>query len=163
MIWNLLCSDYLFVSAILLYHSNHSLESSASIPPNSIGLTWFDSLLTWLIPRLASVKAFTSAATFGFNPPAFSSGGGLKPFSNPSPNPGGRNGDGLLLLLFSGGGLLLPLPKAPNPPLNPDGELKSPLMVPKYRKCFPPVFTLLVTLFWRLLPPAVVPVVILIG
>src|SRR6266542_4571298 len=45
-IWNLLCSDYLFASAILLYRSKHSLVSSASVPPNSISLTWFDSLST---------------------------------------------------------------------------------------------------------------------
>src|SRR6266498_3994004 len=39
MIWNLLCSDYLFVLAILLYRSNHSLGSSASDLPNSVSLT----------------------------------------------------------------------------------------------------------------------------
>src|SRR6266540_373706 len=39
MIWNLLCSDHLFTSAILLYYSNHSLGSSASVSPNSVGLT----------------------------------------------------------------------------------------------------------------------------
>src|SRR6266540_2424000 len=39
MIWNLLCSDHLFALAILLYHSNHSLGSSASVPLNSVGLT----------------------------------------------------------------------------------------------------------------------------
>src|SRR6266545_3738861 len=46
MIWNLLCSDHLFASMILLYHSSHLLGSSASIPPNSVSLTWFDSLST---------------------------------------------------------------------------------------------------------------------
>src|SRR6266498_3202424 len=39
MIWNLLCSDHLLASAILLYHSNHSLGSSTSVPPNSVSLT----------------------------------------------------------------------------------------------------------------------------
>src|SRR6266498_3629136 len=38
-IWNLLCSDHLFALAILLYHSNYSLGSSASIPSNSVSLT----------------------------------------------------------------------------------------------------------------------------
>ena len=32
MIWNFLYSDHLFASAILLYHSNHSLGSFASVP-----------------------------------------------------------------------------------------------------------------------------------
>src|SRR6266540_5649428 len=43
-IWNLLSSDYLFASAILLYHSNHSLGFSASVSLNSVSLTWLDSL-----------------------------------------------------------------------------------------------------------------------
>src|SRR6266498_5337840 len=111
MIWNLLCSDHLLASAILLYRSNHSLGSSASVPPNSVGLTWFDSLSTWFIPKFAPVSAFTNAATFGSNPPAFPSGGRLKPPPNPPPNPGGGNGGsrggGLLLLLFPGDGLVL--------------------------------------------------------
>src|SRR6266498_313162 len=83
MIWNLLCSDHLLASAILLYHSSHSLGSSASVPPNSVGLTWFDSLSTWFTPRFAPVNAFTSAATFGSNSPAFPPGGGLKSPPNP--------------------------------------------------------------------------------
>src|SRR6266542_1306509 len=156
MIWNLLCSDHLLASAILLYRSNHSLGSSASVPPNSVGLTWFDSLSTWFTPRFAPVNAFTSAATFGSNPPAFPPGGGLKPPPNPPPNPGGGNGGnggGLLLLLFPGGGLLLLLPKAPNPPIG-----FAPI-VPKCGKCPPPVFTLLVALLCEPLPPAVAPVV----
>src|SRR6266540_6413420 len=111
MIWNLLCSDHLFASAILLYCSNHSLGSSASVSPNSVSLTWFDSLSIWFIPRFAPVSAFTNAAIFGSNILAFPPGGGLKPPPNPPPNPGGGNGDnsgggGLLLLLFLGGGLL---------------------------------------------------------
>src|SRR6266540_1180113 len=44
MIWNLLCSDYLFASTIRLYRSNHLLGSFASVPLNSISLTWLDSL-----------------------------------------------------------------------------------------------------------------------
>ncbi len=83
MIWNLLCSDHLLASAILLYHSNHSLGSSASVPPNSVGLTWFDSLSTWFTPKFAPANAFISAVTFGSNPPAFPPGGGLKPPPNP--------------------------------------------------------------------------------
>jgi len=47
-IWNFLCSDHLFTSIILLYHSNHSLGSSISIPLNSVSFTWFNSLLTLL-------------------------------------------------------------------------------------------------------------------
>src|SRR6266498_4584626 len=121
MIWNLLCSDHLLASAILLYHSNHSLGSSTSVPLNSVSLTWFDSLSTWFTPRFAPVSAFTNAATFGSNPPAFPPGSGLKPPPNPPPNPGGGNGGngggggGLLLLLFPGDGLLLLFPKASNP------------------------------------------------
>src|SRR6266540_5478077 len=159
MIWNLLCSDHLFASAILLYCSNHSLGSSASVPPNSVSLTWFDSLSTWFISRFAPISAFTNAATFGSNPPAFSLGGGLKPPPNPPPNPGGGkggSGGGLLLLLFPEGGLLLLFPKVPNLPI------RFAPTIPKCRKYPPPVFTLLVALFCELLPPAVVPVVILV-
>src|SRR6266540_6305329 len=114
MIWNLLCSDYLLASAILLYRSNHSLGSSASVLPNSVGLTWFDSLSTWFTPRFAPDSAFTNTATFGSNPPAFPPGSGLKPPPNPPPNPGdgsGGSGGRLLLLLFPGGRLLLPYKK----------------------------------------------------
>src|SRR6266542_5959835 len=109
MIWNLLCSDHLLASAILLYHSSHSLRSSASVPPNSVGLTWFDFLSTWFIPKFAPANAFISAVTFRSNPSAFPPGGGLKPPPSPPPNPGGGSGDsggggsGLLLLLFPGG------------------------------------------------------------
>src|SRR6266498_3826386 len=145
MIWNLLCSDYLLASAILLYHSNHSLGSSASVPPNSVSLTWFDSLSTWFTPKFAPANAFISAVTFGSNPSAFPPGGGLKPPPNPPPNPGGGNGGGGLLLLF---------PKAPNPPI---GFAPT---VPKCWKYPPPVFTLLVVLFCELLPPAVAPVIL---
>src|SRR6266540_946849 len=144
-IWNLLCSDHLFASAILLYHSNHLLGSSASVPPNSVGLTWFDSLSTWFAPKFAPANAFTNAATFGSNPLAFPPGGGLKPPPSPPPNPGdgrGGSGGGLLLLLFSEGGLLLLFsggglllfPKAPNPPIG-----FAPI-VPKCRKYPPPIF-----------------------
>src|SRR6266540_5158361 len=119
MIWNLLCSDHLFASAILLYHSNHSLRSFASVPLNSVSLTWFDSLSTWFTPRFISVSAFTSAAIFGSNLLTFPPGSRLKSPPNPPPNPDGGNGDsggGLLLLLFPRGGLLLLLfPKASNP------------------------------------------------
>src|SRR6266540_5394231 len=139
MIWNLLCSDHLLASAILLYHSNHSFRSSASVPPNSVGLTWFDSLSTWFTPKFAPANAFINAVTFEFNPPAFPPGGGLKPPSNPPPNPGdgnGSNGDSggsglLLLLLFS---------KALNPLI---GFVPT---IPKCRKYPLPVFTLLVAL-----------------
>src|SRR6266498_416092 len=89
MIWNLLCSDHLFASAILLYRSNHSLESSASIPLNSVSLIWFDSLFTWLISKFAPVNAFTNAVTFGSSPLAFPPGGGLKPPLKLLPNLGG--------------------------------------------------------------------------
>src|SRR6266498_1566132 len=156
MIWNLLCSDHLLASAILLYHSNHSLGSSTSVPLNSVSLTWFDSLSTWFTPRFAPVSAFTNAATFGSNPPIFPPGGGLKPPPSPLPNPGGDNSGGLLLLLFLRGELLLLFPKAPNPPI------RFAPTIPKCRKYPPPVFTLLVTLFCELLPPAVAPVVILV-
>src|SRR6266540_906477 len=139
MIWNLLCSDHLFASAILLYCSNHSLGSSASVPPNSVSLTWFDSLSTWFTPRFAPDSMFTNAATFGSSPSAFPPGGGLKPPPNPPPNPGGgRGGNGgsdggrLLLLLFS---------KASNSPIGFDPT------VPKCGKYPPLVFTLLVALF----------------
>src|SRR6266498_1543110 len=107
MIWNLLCSDHLLASAILLYRSNHSLGSSASVPPNSVSLTWFDSLSTWFTPRFTPASAFISAVTFGSNPPAFPSGGGLKPPPNSPPNPGGGNGGNGR---GGGGGLLLLLP-----------------------------------------------------
>src|SRR6266542_5812069 len=138
MIWNLLCSDHLLASAILLYRSNHSLGSSASVPPNSVGLTWFDSLSAWFTPKFAPANAFISAVTFGSNPPAFPPDGGLKPPPNPPPNPGGSNGGGGLLLLFPpGGGLVLLFPKAPNPPI---GFAPT---VPKCGKYPPPVFTLL--------------------
>src|SRR6266540_3430009 len=160
MIWNLLCSDYLLASAILLYRSNHSLGSSASVLPNSVGLTWFDSLSTWFTPRFAPVSAFTNTATFGSNPPAFPPSGGLKPPPNLPPNPGGGNGGnggggggGLLLLLFPGGGLVLLLPKVPNPLI---GFAPT---VPKCGKYPPPVFTLLVALLCEPLPPAVALVV----
>ena len=83
MIWNLLCSDHLLASAILLYHSNHSLGSSASVPPNSVGLTWFDSLSTWFTPKFAPANAFINAVTFRSNPPGdrflLLFGGGLNP------------------------------------------------------------------------------------
>src|SRR6266540_2182731 len=162
MIWNLLCSDHLLASAILLYRSNHLLGSSASVPPNSVSLTWFDSLSIWFIPRFTPVSAFTNATTFESNPLAFPPSGELKPPPSPLPNPGGDssdNGDGdsgLLLLLLPGGGLLLLFPKAPNPPI---GFAPT---VPKCGKYPPPVFTLLVVLFCELLPPAVAPVVILV-
>ena len=84
MIWNLLCLDHLFASTILLYHSSHSLGSSASVPPNSVSFTWFDSLSTWFTLRFAPVSAFTNAATFRSNPPAFPPSGGLKPPPSPS-------------------------------------------------------------------------------
>ncbi len=172
MIWNLLCLDHLFTSAILLYHSNHSLGSSASVSPNSVSLTWFASLSIWFIPRFALVSAFTNAATFGFNPSAFPPGGGLKPPPSPPSNPDSDNGGGngsLLLLLFPGGGLLLLFSKAPNPSdgsgdglllllflggrllllfpkaLNPPSGFAP--IVPKCEKCPPPVFRLLVVLF----------------
>src|SRR6266498_3649401 len=160
MIWNLLCSDHLLASAILLYHSNHSLGSSASVPPNSVSLTWFDSLSTWFTPKFAPTNAFTNAVTFGSNPLAFPPGGGLKPPPNPPPNPGGGNGgngggssDGLLLLLLPRGRLVLLFPKAPNPLI---GFAPT---VPKCGKYPPPVFTLLVALLCELLPPAVTLVV----
>src|SRR6266498_5470604 len=88
MIWNLLCSDHLLASVILLYHSNHSLGSSASVPPNFVGLTWFDSLSTWFTPRFTPVSAFTNAAIFRSNLPAFPSGGRLKPPPSSPPNSG---------------------------------------------------------------------------
>src|SRR6266542_5441642 len=147
MIWNLLCSDHLLASAILLYRSNHSFGSSASVPPNSVGLTWFDSLSTCFTPKFTPANAFISAVTFGSNPPAFHPGGGLKPPPNPPPNPGGGNGGG------NGGLLLLLFPKAPNPPIG-----FAPI-VPKCGKNPPPVFTLLVALLCELLPPAVAPVI----
>src|SRR6266540_7222526 len=158
MIWNLLCSDHLLASAILLYRSNHLLGSSTSVSPNLVGLTWFDSLSTWFTPRFAPANAFINAVTFGSNPPTFPPGGGLKPPPNPPPNPGGGNGGngggGRLLLLFPpGGGLVLLFPKAPNPPI---GFTPT---VPKCGKYPPPVFTLLVALLCELLPPAVAPVV----
>ena len=93
--------------------------------------------------KFAPAKAFTNAATFGSNPPAFPPGGRLKPPPKPPPNPGGSSGgnsDGLLLLLFPGDGLLL-FPKAPNPLIR---------FAPTVSKCekYPPsVFTLLVALF----------------
>src|SRR6266542_3447228 len=145
MIWNLLCSDHLLASAILLYRSNDSLGSSASVLPNSVGLTWFDSLSTWFTPRFAPVSTFTNAATFGSNPPAFPPSGGLKPPPSPPPNPGsGSSGDGggLLLLLFPGDRLLLLFPKVPNPPI------RFAPIVPKCEKCPPSVFILLVALFY---------------
>src|SRR6266498_3602203 len=158
MIWNLLCSDHLLASAILLYHSNHSLGSSASVPPNSVSLTWFDSLSTWFTSKFAPANAFIRAVTFGSNPPAFPPGGGLKPPPNPPPNPGGGNGGNggggdRLLLLLPRGGLVLLLPKAPNPLI---GFAPT---VPKCGKYPPPVFTLLVVLLCELLPPAVTSVV----
>src|SRR6266511_2536301 len=91
-IWNLLCSDYLFASAILLYRSSHSLGSSASVPPNSISLTWFDSLSTLFTPKFTTANTFINTVTFGSNPPAFPLGGGLKPPSNPLPHSGGVSG-----------------------------------------------------------------------
>src|SRR6266542_1573337 len=157
MIWNLLCSDHLLASAILLYRSNHSLGSSVSVPPNSIGLTWFDSLSTWFTPKFAPANTFISAVTFESNPLAFPPGGGLKPPPNPPPNPGsgngGNGGGGLLLLFPPRGGLVLLFPKAPNPPI---GFAPT---VPKCGKYPPPVFTLLVTLLCEPLPPAVALVV----
>src|SRR6266540_705935 len=93
MIWNLLCSDHLLASAILLYRSNYSLGSSASVPPNSVSLTWFDSLSTLFTPRFAPVSAFTNTATFGSNPLAFPPGGELKPPPSPPSNPDGGNGN----------------------------------------------------------------------
>src|SRR6266542_3628639 len=155
MIWNLLCLDHLLASAILLYRSNHSLGSSVSVPPNSIGLTWFDSLSTWFTPKFAPANAFINAVTFGSNPLAFPPGGGLKPPPNPDGGNGGKGGSGggLLLLLFPGGGLLLLFPKASNPLT---GFAPT---VPKCEKYPPPVFTLLVALLCELLPPAVAPVV----
>src|SRR6266542_4080027 len=158
MIWNLLCSDHLLASAILLYRSNHSLGSSASVPPNSVGLTWFDSLSTWFTPKFTPANAFISAVTFGSNPPAFPPDGGLKSPPNPPPNPGGGNGGngGGLLLLFPESGLLLLFPKAPNP------LIRFAPTIPKCGKYPPPVFTLLVVLFCGLLPSAIAPVVVLI-
>ncbi len=125
------------------------MGSSTSVPPNSISFMWFDSLSTWFISRFASVKTFTSTATFRFNPPAFPPNSRLKP----PPNPGGSNDGSLLLLLFPKGGLLLSLSKDPNPP---NGFI---LIVPKCRKYPPLVFSVPVALFYWLLSPAVTPVV----
>ena len=131
----------MFASAILLYCSNHSLGFPAFIPPNSISFTWFDSFSTWFISKLASVKTFTNAVTFGSNPLAFPSGVGLKSPSNSFSNPDDSNGnDGLLLLLFPKGRLLL-FPKAPNP----SNRFASIML--KYKKCPPPMFPMLVALF----------------
>ncbi len=69
---------------------------SASILPNFVGFTWFNSLLMWLISRFAPINMFTNTAILGFSPFAFPPNGKLKP----SPlNPGDSNSDGELLLL----------------------------------------------------------------
>ncbi len=106
-IWNLLNSDYLLISMILLYLLSHLLGFFAFIPLNSISLTWFDSLLIWFIFRFILVKTLTNTITFEFNSLAFPSSGRLNPLPNSSPN---LSNDNRLLLL------LLPL-------LNPSKEL----------------------------------------
>jgi len=99
---------------------------------------------------------FTNAATFESNPLAFLPGSGLKSPLKPPPNPdGGNSGGGLLL--FSRGGLLLPFLKVPNL-LN--GFTPT---VPKCEKYPSLIFTLLVVFYWKLLSPAIAPVVVLIS
>src|SRR6266540_2150017 len=68
-IWNRLYSVHMFASAIRLNLSNHSFGSSVSVPPNSPGFTKLPSLGAYPPPIFIPVKAFTSAATFGSNPP----------------------------------------------------------------------------------------------
>src|SRR6266542_4345057 len=97
----------MFASAIWLNLSNHSFGSSVSVPPNSPGFTKLPFLGAYPPPIFIPVKAFTSAATFGSNPP------GLMlppPPGDPPGPPGGPSG--------------FPPPKpppnpSPNPPPNP--------------------------------------------
>ncbi len=145
----------MFALAILLYYSNYSLRSSASIPPNSMSFIWFDSLLIWLIPRFASVKAFTNAAILGSNPSEFSSDGKLNPPSNFSSNSDSNNdSDRLLLLLFPKSGLLFPPPKIPNP------SNRFVPIVPKCKKYSPLVLLVPVILFWLLLSSWIASIII---
>src|SRR6266542_2204213 len=148
----------MFASAIQLNLSNHSFGSSVSVPPNSPGFTKLPSLGAYPPPIFIPVKAFTSAATFGSNPP------GLPP--PPGGPPGGPPG-------FPPG---FPPPKPPpNPPPNPGGGFWV-LLNPNPILCgglYPPVFPyrllkklnppVLSPAFPVPLPPCVAPVVVPTG
>src|SRR6266540_4143198 len=95
----------MFASAIRLNLSNHSFGFSVSVPPNSPGFTKLPSLGACPPPIFIPVKTFTSAATFGSNPPELP-----PPPGGPPGPPGGPPG-------FPPG---FPPPKPPpNPPPNP--------------------------------------------
>src|SRR6266542_2865203 len=141
-IWKHLYSVHMFASAIRLNLSNHSFGSSVSVPPNSPGFTKLPSLGAYPPPIFIPVKAFTSAATFGSNPPGFP-----PPPGGPPGPPGGPPG-------FPPG---FPPPKPPpNPPPNPGGGFwvllnPNPIL---FGGLYPPEFPVP-------LPPCVAPVVVL--
>src|SRR6266536_871071 len=89
MIWNLLCSDHLLASAILLYRFNHSLGSSASVSLNSVSLTCFYSLSIWFTPICTEATPFINAIAFESVHAASPARGGLEPLLYPPLNPGG--------------------------------------------------------------------------
>src|SRR6266540_5437312 len=98
----------MFASAIRLNLSHHSFGSSVSVPPNSPDFTKLPSLGAYPPPIFIPVKAFTSAATFGSNPPRLPPPGGPPgppggppgfPLPKPPPNPPPNPGDGFWVLL----------------------------------------------------------------
>src|SRR6266540_3619552 len=153
MIWNHQYSVHIFASAIWLNLSNHSFESSVSVPPNSPGFTKLPSWGAYPPPMFIPVRAFTNAATFGSNPPGLLFPGLLPPPGDPSDGPPGGPPE------------FPPLKPPPKPPPNPwfcDELNPNPPVFPYklLKKLNPPV---LFPGFSVLLPPWVAPVVVPTG